>query len=112
MKIINRTPHDINVLDKHGAVSCVYSASDNPVRLATHVKHTGTTFPDDSEVVVTTPRTSPELPPPKDGVYYIVSMVVRLVLHGRRDLLVPSFLVKERGRVIGCRYLGMMTDKK
>lgn len=46
-----------------------------------------------------------DLPPKRDGVVYIVSLVVALACH-RDDLLAPYLEVRnEAGTMIGCRYL-------
>ena len=50
------------------------------------------------------------LPEPREGVYYIVSMMVAQALPHRRDLLIPdtgpdSACRDENGRIIGVKYL-------
>lgn len=45
-----------------------------------------------------------DLPKETDGVYYIVSRLVRSALPERKDLLVPNEMVRdEKGVIIGCR---------
>src|SRR4030042_444641 len=47
------------------------------------------------------------LSPQADGVYYIVSQLVKSTLPDRTDLLVPAELVRdERGNIVGCGSLG------
>jgi len=46
-----------------------------------------------------------DLPPKKEGVWYIVSRPVALAAIGREDLLVPDeFIRDEEGKIIGARY--------
>jgi hypothetical protein len=114
--IINLTPHTIRILsetgitrefESRGCARCaiVYSDSSSidgvPVSLVTYGKVGG-------------------LPDPQEGVYYIVSSLIKSALPFRKDLLVPLDLVyqaqdgslKHQGSnttdciVVGCRRLG------
>ena len=47
------------------------------------------------------------LPDFKDGVFYVVSQLVKSALPNRKDLLVPAEVVRdEKGQIIGCKSLG------
>lgn len=108
--ILNLTPHPIRLywggredgnddLDAH--LMEVYEPEPTPARLATIELGGGTIF----ELVEF--GHAQNLPPQRDGVQYIVSLVVALGLATRRnDLLVPYREVRNAsGTVIGCRAL-------
>ncbi|MFF8910157.1 hypothetical protein [Streptomyces olivaceoviridis] len=106
--ILNLTPHPIRLyaseredgsddLDSH--LRAVFPPEETPARLATIELGGGITF----EMVEF--GHAQNLPPKRDGVQYIVSLVVALALADRRsDLLVPYREVRNAsGTVIGCR---------
>lgn len=105
MNIINKTPHALSIMNDEGKVIKVFEKSDNPVRLSTAV------ITDEPICGITTTKTQfgevQNLPDFEEGVYYIVSQLVKSALPDRRDLLVPAELVRdENGNIIGCRSLG------
>ena len=97
--IINMTPHSVVIVDgptlaPSGQVARV-SATSVPVGEVDGVKIVRTTF---GEVV--------GLPESKEGVFLVVSALVRGALPSRTDLLSPGDLVRdEKGNVVGCRNL-------
>ena len=101
--IINLTPHDINV-HVNGDVK-VYK-SEGIVRLKTETHYMGDI---DGIRITSTIFSTPEgLPEYAEGVYYIVSQLVKSALPDRNDLLVPAELIRDdKGVIIGCNSLGI-----
>jgi hypothetical protein len=108
--ILNLTPHPIRVYDDTRpdgsddldvGLRYVFDPEPIPARLATIELGGGITF----ELVEF--GHAENLPPKRDGVQYVVSLVVALALCDRRsDLLVPYREVRNStGTVIGCRSL-------
>jgi hypothetical protein len=103
--IVNLTPHEITVLGPGCEIVKRIPPSGSVARLESWTVPRG----EDGGVPITfTEFGSPEgLPDPKEGVWLVVSQLVKSRLPGRADLLVPSEVVKDRlGRVLGCRSLG------
>jgi hypothetical protein len=109
--ILNLTPHPIRLYaneredgidDLHPHLRQVIDPEDTPARLA--MIELGTQG-DGVELVEY--GHANHLPPRRDGVRYVVSLVVALALTDRRsDLLVPYREVRNAsGTVIGCRQL-------
>lgn len=110
--ILNLTPHPIRLYsneredgvdDLEPHLREVIPPEAKPARLATIELGTQ---PDGTELVEYGHRA--DVPPPRDDVRYIVSLVVALSLvpRGRSDLLVPYREVRNAsGTVIGCRQL-------
>lgn len=110
--ILNLTPHPIRLYDNEREdgiddlelhLRYVIQPEPKPARLATIELGTQA---DGIELVEFGHRA--DLPPKRDGVQYVVSLVVALALvpQGRNDLLVPYREVRNAsGTVIGCRQL-------
>lgn len=97
-RIINLTPHDINIVDGETF------ESQGSARVKVESKCI------DSKCGVNIYNTQygevEGLPEQKKGTYYIVSMLVKQALPKRNDLFSPSGLVRdEQGRIIGCKGL-------
>tara|TARA_R100001082_G_C4359464_1_gene158596 strand:+ start:1658 stop:2071 length:414 start_codon:yes stop_codon:yes gene_type:complete len=125
MKIVNRTPHDINLVDDDGNVLIRIPKSDEPIRLESSQKVVGnipcysklnlwmtmglsplmddykpTTIVDVKQVVYG----ESNLPDYEEGVYYIVSALVANAYPERKDLLMVNDTVRDDdGRIIGCK---------
>ena len=109
---LNLTPHPIRLYsndredgidDLEPHLRRVIEPEPYPARLATIELGTQ---PDGTELVEFGHRA--DIPRPRDGVRYVVSLVVALALvpQGRSDLLVPYREVRNAsGTVIGCRQL-------
>lgn len=108
--ILNLTPHPIRLYsneredgidDLEPHLREVIEPEATPARLAT-IELGGSSWPELVEF-----GHAQNLPPKKDGMQYIVSLVVALALTDRRsDLLVPYREVRNAsGTVIGCRSL-------
>lgn len=97
MAIVNLTPHIVNIVGKPAilpeAEPARVSSTTTPVGEVEGYPLFRTEF---GEVV--------GLPPYQEGVYHIVSRVVAAALPGRKNLLVPSGLVRgEGGKVTGAK---------
>lgn len=107
MNIINKTPHPIHVLDKEGneVITLPLCQQEDLIRLGMKV------VPAEPIGAVPTSRTEygepVGLPEYQDGIYYVVSALVKSALPHRSDLLVPAEVVRDQsGNIIGCRSLG------
>lgn len=104
--IINKTPHPVTILDLNLVkVLKNFPVEGEPVRLAV------STQPCQEIDGFRTTKTifgEPEnLPDKKEGVFYIVSQLVKNALPERDDLLVPAEVVRdETGRILGCKSFG------
>jgi len=101
MKIINLTPHDVNICDEFGNVIKTYYASGMVARIGHDWKVTD--YIDGISIVERKDEKVENLPEPQEGVYYIVSNIILEYCWGRSDLLAPVRQVKRHGQVIGCR---------
>ncbi len=106
IKIINLTPHPVNILDdQNNVILSIPSAGE--LRLpeqavpAGEIEVNGLHIP----VVLKTISPSASLPPVVEGTFYIVSLPAAQAAR-RPDFLVPDQLVRdEKGVVVGCRRL-------
>lgn len=102
MLVVNLTPHVVTVVDERSRVIRTWPRSSEPARVE------AVRVPMGLEVagvpLVAEERTRANLPEPQEGVWFIVSSVVVSAHPERRDLLVPSDLVRDcRGAVTACR---------
>lgn len=107
-KIINLTPHAINVVDENDSVVVTIEASGNVARCSQTINIIDNITLNNVSVPISASCYGEvvDLPAPQDDTYYIVSRLVMSACPNRQDLLVPNDLVRdEAGRVIGCRSL-------
>ena len=106
-EVINMTPHPITICDDAGNILRKIMPCGRWIRLSRITVSAG--FDVDGIPVTKTTFGYPiGLPPYEEGVYYVVSQLVKNTLTDRQDLLVPAETVRdERGRIIGCRSLGI-----
>ena len=107
-KIINLTPHSINVIGDDNSVAITIEASGNVARCSQTINIVDTIDLDNVAIPISSSSYGEvvDLPTPQDDTYYIVSRLVMSACPNRQDLLVPNDLVRdEAGRVIGCRSL-------
>jgi len=99
--IINTTPHNVNICDTNNKVVQTFLKSDNPIRLNSTSNQIG----DVNGIPVNSVTFgSADLPAFQEGIYYIVSALVKNAFLNRPDLLVPHDVVRdEDGNIIGCR---------
>lgn len=104
--IFNRTSHSVDIVGANGQEVCSFA----PAELAARVTILEINLVDGIDGIPITETKFGEvenLPEFKEGVFYIVSQMVKNALPNRKDLLVPTETVRDRaGRVIGCRSLG------
>lgn len=105
VEIINATPHAINVVNEKMEVVASFEPTIS-VRVASTTQVVGTlnSIPLDTTVFGEVEG----LPKYQDGIYYIVSRLVKSALPDRKDLLCPGQQVRnETGQVIGCKSLSL-----
>jgi len=104
--IINKTPHPVMIVGEGDTIIRTFPACprEELIRLKSE------TVPVEAIDGVATSRTefgeATGLPDFQEGVYYVVSQLVKSAKQ-RSDLLVPAEVVRnEDGQIIGCRSLG------
>jgi hypothetical protein len=106
MKIINKTPHPIYILDENGAVMRMFPKSQGMIRVEEKVEIVGTL--DGIPLTKTTYSNVMDLPAKVEGTYYIVSRMVKDAAGNRDDLVVPSQMVRNQdGLIMGCKALDL-----
>ena len=103
--IENKTPHEITILDKDGAIDQVIPAVNGDEWRLDEV----TTLQGyiNGIRVTKTEYCCSKLPEPKEGVWYVVSALFKLHYPNRNDLLVPSEVYRNGSKVVGCLSLGI-----
>lgn len=101
MKVINLTPHNVDICDSEGRVVKTYRASGMVARVA----HGWDTidYVDGVPLVVRQNEKVVGLPNPQEDTMYIVSNIILSYCADRMDLIAPVQQVKINGRVVGCR---------
>lgn len=101
MKVINLTPHDVDICDEYGNVIKTYKASGMVAR----VRHGWSKIDivDGVPVVVRENEHLVDLPKPQADTIFIVSNIVLDYCPNRVDLYAPVKQVKINGRVVGCQ---------
>ncbi len=102
MKIVNLTPHDINIIGEIGEVVQTFPASGELARCSVSREQV------DAINSVPVNRTVfgevTGLPEQQEGVVYVVSALVAQAVDGRDDVVIPDDAVRdEQGRIVGCR---------
>ena len=105
-QVVNKTPHDIHIMDAEGNVLRTYPRGNGEIRIALKTIRIGVL--DDgtplSQAVYGEPVGLPEY---DRNILYIVSQIVKAACPERQDLLVPSEFVRDaNGVIIGCKSLG------
>ena len=100
MKIINLTPHKLNILDETKNQVLVLEPSGTEARINVARRRVGET--DSVPLFVTLPGKPSGLPRPQQGTIYVVSGMFRSFCD-RPDLYQPGELVRdEKGQPTGC----------
>lgn len=103
--IINKTPHDVHIINENNEVVRTIEKTENQIRLSVKTEKG-----DPVEGIPTCFTTfgEPEgLPDFSEGTYYIVSQLIKSALPERKDLLVPAEVVRDgKGQIVGCKSLG------
>ena len=104
-QIKNFTPHPISISNNAGEVTREIQ-SEGLVRLKAVTVPAGEI---DGVPVSRTEFGNPEgLPEFQEGVFIVVSQLVKTALPSRSDLLVPAEVVRdEKGNIVGCKSLGL-----
>ena len=104
--IINLTPHVINIINIHQEYMNeeLIHPSGIIARVSEQSKHF--CFIGEVEIIKKVLGVVENLPEPKDGVFYIVSAMVRMAAPERKDILSPGDQVRDmEGKIIGCKNL-------
>ena len=110
MHIINKTPHAVYILNEDESILKVFPKSKGMIRVAEINEDIGEI--DGIPISSTTWGETLDVPKPKNGVFYIVSQLVRNALPDRPDLLVPKDVVRdEKGTIKGCKRLDIGAKK-
>lgn len=103
-EIINYTPHDVVIRKETGEF--VKSFSSAGVARISVTQEMGKPI-EGIPIIKTTYGEIKDLPQKREGVYLIVSQIVKAALSERDDLLYPINIVKsDDGVIIGCSALG------
>lgn len=99
---INLTQHPVNVYADDGTLLRTIPPSGEIARVPVYRQKIG--YVNGLRVYQPIQNPPEGLPEPQDGVFYIVSSMVRCAVPHRLDVLSPGQLVRNRTRnVIGCR---------
>lgn len=101
MKVINLTPHDVDICDENGTLIRTYKASGKVARIRDRYYDIDTM--DGIPIAIREEDGVVNLPEEQEGVMYIVSNIVMNYCYDRMDLIAPVKQVKIGGRVVGCR---------
>ena len=103
-KMVNLTPHVINVLNEDNTLLKAIEPSGVVARCSTCREEAGKI--DGIPVNRTSFGVVSGLPGPEPGTYYIVSALTAQAVPNRADVLVTDDAVRDQeGRIIGCRAL-------
>jgi len=106
MKVINKTPHEVHIVDENGKLVRTYDRTERPIRLSAKIIQ-DTPLMDGTPTSITVFGEPEGLPDFQEGTYYIVSQLVKSAVPGRTDLLVPAEVQRdEAGNIVGCKSLG------
>ena len=104
-RIINKTPHNVNIVNESGKVIKVFEKSESIIRLS--MKIVPDISIDGTPTTKTTFGNPNELPKFKKEIFYIVSQLIKNSFPERTDFLVPAEIVRnENNQIIGCKSLG------
>jgi hypothetical protein len=118
-KLVNLTPHDINVVNENGEVLLTVHPSGTVARCSEQVKKLGDTAIDDGKgSFVTMPLIHKtlgkvtDLPEPQEGTLYITSLAVAKAVPERYDVVVPGEAYRDKsGRIVGTIALAVMQER-
>ena len=106
MKIVNCTPHDVNLITENGSIT--FPRSGIIPRLTEQQQKINSVTVNGIEIDIMKKSFSEieGLPEPQDGTIYIVSALVAGAAKDRDDLVIPNDTVRdEEGRIVGCKNL-------
>ncbi|WP_291566899.1 MULTISPECIES: hypothetical protein [unclassified Clostridium] len=103
MKILNYTPHTVNIIISESGEIYNFLSVGNARCIQTTVQ-----VGEINNIPITSTKFGEVegLPQEQEGIYYIVSRLILQALPQRKDLLVPNEVVRdEEGKIIGCKSL-------
>ena len=106
VKIINCTPHDVNLITKNGNIT--FPRSGIIPRLTEQQQKINSVTVNGIEIdIMEKSFNEPEgLPEPQENTIYIVSALVAGAVKNRNDLFIPNDTIRDdQGRIIGCKNL-------
>ena len=105
---INLTPHDINIVNDDGKLIFSIPPCGEIARVTTHTEVVG--YVDfDIPLTKTVFGEVEGLREPVEGVYQIVSSLVKQRCPDRDDVVIPNEIVRDGdGYIIGCKSLGLI----
>ena len=107
MKIVNKTPHEVHIVNRQGERIKTFPMEGDPIRLKAEVHDVEGNLRREVPITYTVYAGGDSLPPYVEGVWYIVSQLVLSAFPDRTDLLVPAEVVRDAGgNIVGCRSLG------
>jgi hypothetical protein len=124
-RINNATPHEVVIVDDNGEEIITFSPIKNPIvlaqkpiRLETNTLRVGALKGLENDkwirekvdvpLSLTKMGAAEELPPQKEGQFYIVSRAVQEAYPERQDFLIPNETVRdEEGKIVGCKSLAI-----
>lgn len=104
-KVINLTPHRIDIVNSDGVIvfSIPPSSSSLPARLPETEEIVGTVSVNGIDIpIVRKSWGSIELPEPQEGTLFIVSNIVKQAFPHRSDLITPVTVRDSNGQIVGC----------
>lgn len=109
-KIVNLTPHTVNIVAEDGTIKAAFP-SEGIARASQTAEHVGEL--DGIELVSMKFGATEDLPAPEDGTYYIVSVITANAAkaEGRTtsDLVITADPVRDAdGRIIGCKRFALV----
>ncbi|MBT9252153.1 MAG: hypothetical protein KM296_00355 [Brockia lithotrophica] len=111
MKVVNLTPHALNLVSSEGETVATIPPSGVVARVSTQKEKVCEITVNGAPVPVQQTKFGKVtgLPDPEPGVLYVVSLPVAQALPEREDLLVVDDLVRDaEGRVVGARGFGFV----
>ena len=103
MKIINLNQHSINILDENGNINMIFPCSDMVARCTESRKKVGEI--NGVPITETVYGEVVDMPQPKEGVIYLTNYTVRRKYPERDDLYYPNEVIRQEGKIIGCKSL-------
>lgn len=99
MNLINLTPHDINITEDRGTLTV--HPSGTIARVTSNIIPRGHSA-SGIQLYTTSYGEVYDLPEPQPGIFYIVSALVQSACTSRKDLVIPCYLIRDNGNVVGC----------
>lgn len=108
MELINKTPHDITILNEEGQVIRVIEPSGDAWRLTETVNFS---HYEDGVPITESRYECIDLPPEQEDVAYIVSQLFINSYPHRKDLRVPAQVIRTGTNIMGCLSLGKLPEE-